>query len=74
MSSYEIADCPWKVNAQGLDRQLLESVLYFGKEEPQIKVKGARLRDWETSIREMLSVMSYMDMDMDMDMFTAAAI
>jgi len=68
MSSYEIADCPWKVNAQGLDRQLLESVLYFGKEEPQIKVKGARLRDWETSIREMLSVLSYMDM------FTAAAI
>ena len=68
MVNYEIADCPWKVHGQSFDRRLLQSVLYHGKEAPQIKVKAARLKDWETSQREMLSMLSYMDL------FTAASI
>jgi len=68
MANYDIADCPWKTHGQAYDRQLLGSVLYAGKEAPQIKIKEARIRDWETSLREMLSMLSYMDM------FTAASI
>ena len=68
MGSYKILDCPWKVTAQTYDKPLLVRVLYTGKEAPKMVIPEGRLRDMEMSSREMLSMISYMDM------FTAASI
>ena len=68
MGSYKILDCPWKTTAQSYDRTLLESVLFTGKEPPKMVVPEIRLKDMESASREVVSMLSYMDM------FAAASI
>ena len=60
MAAYRINDCPWKTTAQSFDRALLESVLYPAKEPPAMKITEERLKDVETSNREMVSMLSYL--------------
>jgi len=67
-SAYRITDCLWKTTAQSNDRALLESILFPGKGSPAMTIKNARLKDEAISHKEMISILSYLDM------FTAVSI
>lgn len=61
MGAYTIVDRPWQQTAPPANKNLLESSLYRGKEEPFVRVHPAKLKSIETSMRECISILSHMD-------------